>query len=255
MRRGAVSTAAVLIRERTRNALDRMENVPFFDHPAPVPEFARTPPRREPWRGTPDDTLGIPIEFAEILAQTDEVAVLVSGLIAFSSTLGFSLILISRLNPSRVPFHAVGHHPGIAEPGGEFRFGIGLADGTKVFGDRRWLSDSSEGYTLRPQGGGGGGRSWRQGFLLEPLPPPGPLQFVCEWPAYGLSESRLELDATIILEAAKRAKPLWPDDIGLPEPPIAQQAPRATTGLTTGSTTRAIRASHPQPLPPNDESL
>jgi hypothetical protein len=57
-------------------------------------------------------------------------------------------------------------------------------------------------------GGGsiGGGTSWFQGFSLWPLPPPGPLRFVCEWPAAGLAVSHAEIDAQPVLDAAARAR-------------------------------------------------
>jgi hypothetical protein len=45
-----------------------------------------------------------------------------------------------------------------------------------------------------------------------PLPPAGPFAFVCEWPSRGIAESRAEIDAGLILEAAGRAVTLWPDD-------------------------------------------
>jgi hypothetical protein len=35
---------------------------------------------------------------------------------------------------------------------------------------------------------------------------------VCEWPARGIAESRVEIDAGSILEAAGRAVTLWPDN-------------------------------------------
>ena len=42
------------------------------------------------------------------------------------------------------------------------------------------------------------------------LPPPGPLAFVVEWPARGIPETRVEIDASLVLEAADRAAPVWP---------------------------------------------
>jgi hypothetical protein len=38
------------------------------------------------------------------------------------------------------------------------------------------------------------------------------LGFVCEWPGRGIAESRAELDAASILEAAGRAVTLWSDE-------------------------------------------
>ena len=50
------------------------------------------------------------------------------------------------------------------------------------------------------------------GFWLWPLPPPGPLTFVVEWPALGIAETRAETDATAVVEAAASAAPLWPEE-------------------------------------------
>jgi len=47
-------------------------------------------------------------------------------------------------------------------------------------------------------------------FWLWPLPPPGPLAFVCEWPKKGIGERRVDIDASVVLDAAARAEPLWP---------------------------------------------
>jgi len=35
---------------------------------------------------------------------------------------------------------------------------------------------------------------------------------VCEWPGRGIAESRAEIDAAAILEAAESAVILWPDN-------------------------------------------
>jgi hypothetical protein len=45
-----------------------------------------------------------------------------------------------------------------------------------------------------------------------PLPPPGPLAFVCEWPAAGIAVTRSEIDAQLVLDAADRAQLIFPDD-------------------------------------------
>src|SRR2546430_3515945 len=68
------------------------------------------------------------------------------------------------------------------------------------------------GPVLFPDGGGGGGRRYDMRYWVWPLPPPGPVAFVCEWPAFGIPESRAELDARPILDAAARALGLWPED-------------------------------------------
>jgi hypothetical protein len=49
---------------------------------------------------------------------------------------------------------------------------------------------------------------------VRPLPPAGPLAFVCEWAALGIPEKRTELDAQLILDAATRSVRTWPQDNG-----------------------------------------
>jgi hypothetical protein len=48
---------------------------------------------------------------------------------------------------------------------------------------------------LHQGGGGGGSGAFEWHDWLWPLPPPGPLVFVCAWPALALPETRTELDA------------------------------------------------------------
>jgi hypothetical protein len=38
------------------------------------------------------------------------------------------------------------------------------------------------------------------------------LTFVCEWPALGIAETRVDLDAGLLHAAAARAVRLWPED-------------------------------------------
>jgi hypothetical protein len=47
---------------------------------------------------------------------------------------------------------------------------------------------------------------------VRPLPPPGPLAFICAWPGRGIPTSRMEVDGGAIRAAADTAMTLWPDD-------------------------------------------
>jgi hypothetical protein len=42
-----------------------------------------------------------------------------------------------------------------------------------------------------------------------PLPPRGPLALVCEWPEKKIGLTRSEIDADVIVDAAKGAQVLW----------------------------------------------
>jgi hypothetical protein len=44
---------------------------------------------------------------------------------------------------------------------------------------------------------------------VSPLPPEGPVTFVCEWPAFDIEESRRVLDGAKFIEAAEQAKPIF----------------------------------------------
>ena len=53
------------------------------------------------------------------------------------------------------------------------------------------------------------------GFFDDiPLPPSGPLTFVCEWPAHGITESRASIEGDLIRVAAAEAVQLWPESEG-----------------------------------------
>jgi hypothetical protein len=75
---------------------------------------------------------------------------------------------------------------------------------------------SADGPVLHPRGGGGGGGQWHQDQWVWPLPPPGSLAFVCEWPAVGIEITRTEVDAQAILDASARAQVIF-DQSHLPE--------------------------------------
>ena len=93
------------------------------------------------------------------------------------------------------------------------RVGVRFADGrtaTNVSGH-----DSPAGgpvmWSLRGGGrGGAGGSSFHQGYWISPLPPPGPVEIVCEWPAVGIPLARHTLDAQRIRDAAGRARAMFP---------------------------------------------
>ena len=91
------------------------------------------------------------------------------------------------------------------------RFGVEFADGAKATNLPGPPGPPGEpaGPLLLQRGGGGGGSRWDQTYWVWPLPPPGPLAFVCEWPAEEISLTRAEIDAELVLGAAAKAEILW----------------------------------------------
>ena len=86
------------------------------------------------------------------------------------------------------------------------------------------------GPMLQHAGGSSGGPVAEQTYWAWPLPPPGNLAFVCEWPRYDIPLTRKEIDAGLIREAADRATELWPDD---PDDEPGEHRGRGWSGYTS----------------------
>jgi hypothetical protein len=99
-----------------------------------------------------------------------------------------------------------------------FRFGLEFANGsraTTLDAHRALMSaDEGNGPVLAPRGGGGSLERWQGSYWVWPLPPDGPLAFVCEWPVAAIPVTRYELDAARIRDAAARAQVLWEGGAG-----------------------------------------
>jgi hypothetical protein len=182
----------------------------FFGPPPPPPP--EPPDHRPPsWSGSPDNELGVPVPVHLELVRTESVALAVLELVAFSNGFSFTVAIRRRVRPRMFentfpPFHPRGGQSGA------LRFGLEYADGAKA--TLYWPRNPKE----MPSGplllmrGSGGGRSSNSHFWVWPLPPPGPLAFVCDWQAEGVALTRREIDAGSILDAAARADQLWPDE-------------------------------------------
>jgi len=195
---------------------------PFFEPPPPPPEL----PGR-PWTGRPPDTvLSRTVALNLVLARSDKAALWIPSLTAHPEGFEFGIAIRHRLEEGEFVHDVFGAHPRHRRPRpGEgldpstLRFGIQFADGGKSTTVDEWRPSEpgesrkpSEGPRLMPTSGGGGDGRWEQGFRVSPLPPEGPLAFVCEWPVAGIPETRSEIDSALVRDAAAEAVPLWPDD-------------------------------------------
>jgi hypothetical protein len=152
----------------------------------------------------------VPVE--AVIGRSERAAVCVSRLAAYPTGLIFDVVaLTADLEAHDGPFGMfmrARRGSGSEFPPELLRFGVLFADGrraTNVEGNR--FEEPSEGSLhLVEHGGAGGGGRWEQQFWLSPLPPHGPLTFVCAWPAYSIAESRFELDSQPVRAAADRAQ-------------------------------------------------
>jgi hypothetical protein len=191
--------------------------VTFFSHVSRPPAREPEPPQppRPAWF-KPDDVLGAGVAVGLLIGRNAEAAVAVTQLTAYQTGFEFTVGIVTRLEDRRHRISWALHHPLDDDeplPDDFVRLGLQFSDGgvaTNVPG-RPFPDIDGEptGPILLPDGGGGGGRRYDMTFWVWPLPPPGPVTFVCEWPAFHLSESRAEVDAGLILDASARAIRLW----------------------------------------------
>lgn len=202
--------------------------------------FFELPPRGEEpepspapvWAGPPSNVLGAAVPLRLVLVRTSRLAIAITDASAYPTGLSFTLSLRMREAAVDYRFDPFGHQfmgglPGSPQtpdatglPPELFRFGVQYADGRKATTVGNSFSSDAEpqGPILLPGGGGGGAHEWDQSYWLWPLPPAGPLAFVCEWPAHEVALTRAEIDTSLILEAAARAETLWEESPTQDEP-------------------------------------
>lgn len=190
----------------------------FFELPpkpaVPEPQRYRAPP----WFSAPSGTLPGLVPFERILAQTDKVAICVTRIAAYPTGFEFDVLTMSAADQDIDPMMFHHHHlrRGASDeiPPEMLRFGVQFADGTKATNTGGFHHDRQppDGPVMHSGGGGGGGGSYRQTHWVWPLPPPGPVVLVCEWPAMNIPLTRSELDAQTILDAAARAQVIFSDE-------------------------------------------
>jgi hypothetical protein len=176
------------------------------------------------WRRQRMDVLPGVAPVSLVLARTEDTVVGLTDVRGYPNGFAFVLrvrwgLVADRDEQPPWPFPDWGSPDPLEDeplPDALLRFGVQFADGRKA----TTLDDppyDPEGQApdrpvLRQHGGGGGGAAWDIEHWLWPLPPAGSFAFVCAWPGRGIAESRVEIDAGWILEAAGQAVTLWPDD-------------------------------------------
>jgi hypothetical protein len=204
----------------------------FFEPLVPLPGEPEENRRTPPWFGAPRGMLPGVVALECVLARTDRAAVCVTRMGAYPSGFEIDLMTLSPtasddLDPLLFgpPRRRGATHEGLAPE--MLRFGVQFADGDKATNVGGYPADpdvAPAGAVIVPGGGGGGGGRWHQSLWVWPLPPPGPLLLVCEWPAAGIPLTRREIDARLIIDAATRAQVVFSDE-ALPEPPAGAGPP------------------------------
>jgi hypothetical protein len=190
----------------------------------------------------PDNELPAGVGLTALLRRTDDAAVGITQIEAFSTGFRFTLaVRLRQAPPNRAPgalFMLVSRHvhPGIEIPVEDrLLLGIEYPDGRRASTLQSALMPGpgavvdSEQLVLVQHGGGSDERSVDQTYWATPLPPEGPVAVVLAWPGFGMPESQTVLDGAAIRAAAARSHILWPPQPARqPREPLSP--PRPATG-------------------------
>jgi hypothetical protein len=212
---GRVAMTSVGFDEDLDPALFEFPDLPEFHQGGlSVRPEPRRPPAPHSQHGPPAGVLGQPVAGSTVVARTDEFVIAVDRVVAYPA--GFELGVTVRTHDQTVFGSFDETRPrtwsgSAAFPGESLRVGVVFADGRRSSVDnfRSAPVPAPAGVRLLPMRGGGTQVRYDQQFWVEPLPPPGPLGIVVEWDRRGLEETRGELDASAILDAASKAETLW----------------------------------------------
>lgn len=201
----------------------------FFEPPPHVPVAPEPRYRMAPWFGPPSGTLPALVPLERVLARTDDVAVCLARIAVYPAGFELEIVTMSadhsdQLEPLLFEAHRYRQGAGREHlPPELLRIGVQFADGAKATNTSTGVhhdNTTPAAPLMQRRGSGGGVGLWSETLWVWPLPPPGALLLVCEWPAGGIPLTRCELDAQLILDAAGRAEvvfsdahlPLWPAD-------------------------------------------
>lgn len=136
--------------------------------------------------------------------RSDRAAIAITSMSAYTN--GFEFVVTRLIRPGtpgwdQEPFAA--HR--------SFEVSLQLSDGRTVSTGKPPGDAEPAAPFLRMNGGGGSSHYNQSRWWAWPLPPSGPLEFICQWPTLGISETRVSIEAELILGAARRSVQAWPE--------------------------------------------
>src|SRR4051794_21674427 len=175
---GAVAGGRGRRRRRLDHSHVRSRMSDFFGPPPPPPP--EPPDHRSPeWSGPPENELAVVAPVQIELIRSDRLSLAIRALIVYSTG---SMLMLALRRRKRPPLRAFGSPPFHASQPDSLRFGVRFADGSKATAGRPMRpGDTISPPALILRGTRNGGRSSETEMWMWPLPPPGLLEFVCEW--------------------------------------------------------------------------
>jgi hypothetical protein len=173
--------------------------------PGPLARRARLQPSSpRPWDPPQTQFPGIVPISTLLLGQSGRAAMAITSMSAYTNGFGF---VVTRLVRPGTP--GWDQEPFTAHS--LFEVSLLLSDGRLVSTGRSPGGTEPAGPFLRMNGGGGSSHYNQTRWWAWPLPPAGPLEFIGQWPAMGISDTRVSIDADLILDAARRSVHVWPE--------------------------------------------
>jgi hypothetical protein len=182
----------------------------FRKSPPQRPKLQRRVPR--PW--DPPETefpALVPISTLQF-DRSEQTAIAITGVWAYSN--GFEFFVTRLIRPDAPGFDeepVPGAPRGTLAERQSFQISLQLADGRTVISRRPDGDAEPTGPILQSRGGGGSSHRVVLRWWTWPLPPRGPLEFICQ---LGTGETRVGIDAQLILDASQRSVRVWPVDEG-----------------------------------------
>jgi hypothetical protein len=149
----------------------------------PAPERHAQPA----WIGQPGNEAPVAVPLQLVVGRSERAAVLLGSARVYSSGVELEVTMLHRGEPLW-HYHPLHLHPGQAKET-LLRLAVVCADGSRAEVARRGFHGREEGRAFTPNGGGGGEGRFSYRLRLWPLPPPGSVEVVCAWPAYGVEET------------------------------------------------------------------
>ena len=191
--------------------------VSFFSQPiGGFPDDPETKLKEPPWFGPPSGVLPGLLPKRVVFVKNDQMLLVIDHFSVYPTGVLFSINLWLRKSNDEIHRMPWDYRPRRTMPddANVLRFGLRFSNG------QTWtnLARSGPDFENEPtepvvmeRGGGGGGDHWEMSHWLWPLPPPGDLTFVVEWPAYDISETTVTVDAQEIIDCAATAETVWKD--------------------------------------------
>jgi hypothetical protein len=176
------------------------------------------------WMSPPRGWVPGGVAIAGLVWKSEVASVFITKLAAFPT--GFSFTLNTLLSSPGVegldPYRHAGPWSRDEDrhelPPELLRFGIEYPDG-RATSFEHWPTrftlakeDPDPARHLVLNSGDGGAWGSQEGYMdcwVWPLPPPGSVSFICEWPKAGIAEAKRDLEADLIRAAAEQAEAIW----------------------------------------------